>query len=182
MPWITVLDNWGGSSAAWVAVARGEIATGIGVALAAADNARRAGQFMFELLARYQVVQFGAPERVADRLVELGAQVDSLLAPLCAAHAVALARADGPGLDAVAQSFADLGYPLLAARSPRRWPSSRRRRDRWTGPEHHAPTTAASSSCTWCCSIRSGAAALSGASSRPDRTAVVISYRPLTRW
>lgn len=59
-PWNAVFDVWGGSSAAWVAVARGEISSGVDLALAAADRARDARQFGWELAALYQVVRFGA--------------------------------------------------------------------------------------------------------------------------
>jgi DNA-binding CsgD family transcriptional regulator len=114
-PWTGVLDVWGGSSEAWVAVARGEITAGIELALSAAQRAQRDQQFGWEIIALHQVVRFGAPERVTGRLAELGSFVDGLLAALYVQHALALARADGGALDGVASSFADLGYLLLAA-------------------------------------------------------------------
>lgn len=115
VPWLGLLDVWGGSSAAWVAAARGEIENGVRLALAAADRARGDEQFTFELAARHQVVRFGAPGRVVERIVELGQQVDGLLAAPSVKHAVALTAGDGAGLDGVAATFADLGYLLLGA-------------------------------------------------------------------
>jgi DNA-binding CsgD family transcriptional regulator len=114
-PWTSVLDVWGGSSAAWVAAARGEIASAVDLALEAARDARAAGQFGWEVLACHQVVRFGVPGRVIKRMVELGGLVDGALAPLYLRHAAALFAEDGPGLDSVASGFAELGYLLLAA-------------------------------------------------------------------
>jgi DNA-binding CsgD family transcriptional regulator len=117
LPQIGVTDVWGGCAHAWVAVALGDIAMGVDLALAAADRARADEQFGWEIIARHQVVRYGAPDRVLDRITELSAVVDGHLAPLYAAHANALARQDGAALDAVSTGFGDLGYQLLAAES-----------------------------------------------------------------
>lgn len=109
------LDVWGGSTAGWVAVARGEIEHGISLALVAAERARRDRQFGWELLALHQVVRFGAPRKANGRLAELAAEVDGPLNGLYARHAAALAAGDGAALGAVADQFSSCGYMLLAA-------------------------------------------------------------------
>ncbi|HET9258020.1 MAG TPA: LuxR C-terminal-related transcriptional regulator [Pseudonocardiaceae bacterium] len=113
-PWTDVLDAWDGMSHSWLAAARGELSTAIELALAAAERARRYQQSGWEIIARHQVVRFGAAELVAARLAELGSCVDGPLPALFVRHGAALSRADGAGLDAVAAGFADLGYLLLA--------------------------------------------------------------------
>jgi DNA-binding CsgD family transcriptional regulator len=52
---------------------------------------------------------------VADRLDELCGLVDGPLAPSYAAHARAIAEADGEGFDAAAATFTGLGFDLFAA-------------------------------------------------------------------
>lgn len=131
-----VLDVWGGSSAAWVAVAHGDISRGIDTALAAAERARRDDQFAWELLALHQAVRFGAPERAVGRLCELGEHVDGRLAPLIVRHAEAAAAADGSALDGVAAAFAELGCLLLAAEAYAQAAAAQR------APGHTRPATA----------------------------------------
>lgn len=114
-PQIAVTDAWGGSAHAWIAVAHGDIDRGIALALETADRARDTGLYGWELLTLHQIVRFGAPERVLDRLLKLDGVIDGRLAPVYAAHAFALAEQDGPALDDVAARFAALGYKLLAA-------------------------------------------------------------------
>ncbi|MFF9605310.1 LuxR C-terminal-related transcriptional regulator [Streptomyces sp. NPDC014684] len=83
--------------------------TGAGVWAAAAggdlDGAleRIAGD---EVLALYDAVRLGAPERVAGRLTGDG---------VFARHADALARGDGPALDRAADALAERGFLLFAA-------------------------------------------------------------------
>lgn len=117
LPQIGVTDVWGGCAHAWVAVGLGDITLGIDLALAAADRARGDEQYGWEILSRHQVVRYGAPDRVLDRITELADMVDGHLAPLYAAHATALVKQDSAALDGVAAGFADLGYQLLAAES-----------------------------------------------------------------
>jgi DNA-binding CsgD family transcriptional regulator len=114
-PSTAVMDAFFGPIHAWVAVARGEVTTGIELAMKTADVERHRGNAGFEIMALHDVVRLGAPGRVATRLTELATVVEGRLAPLYAAHAAALARPDGSQLDAVAGAFAELGYILLAA-------------------------------------------------------------------
>jgi DNA-binding CsgD family transcriptional regulator len=114
-PSTAVMDAFFGPIHAWVAVARGEITTGIELALKTADVERHRGNAGFEIIALHDVVRLGAPTRVVGRLAELAPVVEGQLAPLYTAHAAALVAADGAGLDAVAAAFAELGYTLLAA-------------------------------------------------------------------
>ncbi|HEX3827206.1 MAG TPA: LuxR family transcriptional regulator [Sporichthyaceae bacterium] len=112
---IAATDVRGGCAHAWVAVAHGDLDRGIELAMAAGDQGRDTGLYGWEILARHQVVRFGAPQRVLDRLEELAGLVEGHLAPLYTAHAHALAEQDGAGLEGVAAGFAGLGYGLLAA-------------------------------------------------------------------
>ncbi|MGW5373563.1 response regulator transcription factor, partial [Streptomyces sp. NPDC004011] len=59
-----------------------------------------------EVLALYDAVRLGAPERVAGRLTGDG---------VFARHADALARGDGPALDRAADALAERGFLLFAA-------------------------------------------------------------------
>jgi DNA-binding CsgD family transcriptional regulator len=114
-PSTAVMDSFFGPIHAWLAVARGEVTTGIELALKTADVERHRGNAGFEIIALHDVVRLGAPGRVAGRLAELAPMVEGRLAPLYTAHAAALAAADGTGLDVIATAFAELGYTLLAA-------------------------------------------------------------------
>jgi DNA-binding CsgD family transcriptional regulator len=114
-PSTAAMDSFFGPIHSWVAVARGEVTAGIELALKSADVERHRGNAGFEIIALHDVVRLGAPARVVGRLAELATVVEGRLAPLYAAHAAALAAADGTGLDAVAAAFAELGYILLAA-------------------------------------------------------------------
>lgn len=114
-PWLGALDVWGGSTAGWVAVAKGQFEHGISLSLAAAKRARRDHQSGWELLALHQAVRFGDRSRAYRRLRELGGTVDGLLADLMIGHGIALASHDGNRLDAIAGRFNDSGYVLLAA-------------------------------------------------------------------
>ncbi|MGW0880300.1 LuxR family transcriptional regulator AbsR2 [Streptomyces sp. NPDC002671] len=59
-----------------------------------------------DILARYDAVRLGAPERVAGRLPAGG---------VFARHAEALSRGDGPALDRVAEALEERGFLLFAA-------------------------------------------------------------------
>lgn len=106
--WETVLAQ------AWTAAARGEHSAARGLACRAADVAAAGGLRSAELDALHDAVRLGEM-RVVPRLVALAASVDSLLAPVLAAHAHALAAADAVELDRCATRFAELGALLLAA-------------------------------------------------------------------
>ncbi|MFG3151688.1 LuxR C-terminal-related transcriptional regulator [Streptomyces sp. NPDC048219] len=79
----------GGGAAAWAAAVRGDLDGAVGAATGGDP---------------YDTVRFGAPERAAGRLTGV-----------FAAHADALARGDGPGLDRVAEELERRGFLLFAA-------------------------------------------------------------------
>ncbi|WP_373566818.1 LuxR C-terminal-related transcriptional regulator [Streptomyces griseicoloratus] len=80
----------GGTAVAWGAVARGDLGWAAVLAVESGDP--------------YDAVRFGVPERAAGRLTGV-----------FAAHADALARGDGPGLDRVAEELERRGFLLFAA-------------------------------------------------------------------
>jgi DNA-binding CsgD family transcriptional regulator len=102
-------------SRAWVASARGEVSRARTIALAVADEAEGAGQYVTAVGALHDVARFGDAPAVAPRVRQLASVVEGPLAPACAAHAEALAAHDAPRLEAVASSFWRLGARLLAA-------------------------------------------------------------------
>jgi DNA-binding CsgD family transcriptional regulator len=109
----------------WTEAAAGQRTNALRSVREAADIAVAAERWTTEVLALHDLARLGgvgagagsgagsAP--VAARLDELGSIVDGPLAPACAAHARALAAADGDGLDAAAATFAELGLDLFAA-------------------------------------------------------------------
>ncbi|MER6036824.1 LuxR C-terminal-related transcriptional regulator [Streptomyces sp. NPDC001835] len=84
----------GRGTGVWAAAARGDLGSALD---------RIAGD---EVLALYDAVRLGAPERVAGRLPGDG---------VFARHADALARGDGPALDRAAGALAERGFLLFAA-------------------------------------------------------------------
>jgi DNA-binding CsgD family transcriptional regulator len=105
----------------WAQVAAGQRTQGLRSLREAADIAVAAERWTYEMLAMHDQARLGTGSAgagaaaVVDRLDELGALVDGPLAPACAAHARALAAADGEGLDAAAATFTRLGFDLFAA-------------------------------------------------------------------
>lgn len=99
---------------AWTAAARGEHSAARSLACRAADLAATGGLRCAELEALHDAVRLGEL-RVVPRVCVLAPTVDSVLAPVLAAHAAALAAGDAAALDRCAARFAELGAPLLAA-------------------------------------------------------------------
>jgi DNA-binding CsgD family transcriptional regulator/tetratricopeptide (TPR) repeat protein/type II secretory pathway predicted ATPase ExeA len=104
----------------WAQAAAGQRTKALQSVREAADVAVAAERWTSEVLAlhdqaRLGGVGLGGAAPVATRLDELGGIVDGPLAPACAAHARALATADGDGLDAAAVTFTELGLDLFAA-------------------------------------------------------------------
>lgn len=99
---------------AWTAAARGEHSAARSLACHAGDLAAGGGQRCAELEALHDAVRLGVPG-LAPRLRALAPTVDSMLAPVLAEHATALASGDAAALDFCAARFAELGSPLLAA-------------------------------------------------------------------
>ncbi|GIH95750.1 LuxR family transcriptional regulator [Planobispora siamensis] len=101
----------------WVSAASGELTRAVELAVAAAAAAHEAGAVAFETVALHDLVRLGAPGRAVDRLAELAELQDGDLAQVFAAHALAAARGDGPGLDAVTSDFERLGFLPYAVES-----------------------------------------------------------------
>lgn len=99
---------------AWVTHGAGEHSRARSHAVAAADLAASMRYHPIELEALHEAVRLGEPG-LADRLARVADRVDHALAPDYAAHAAALARADGDALDACAARFAEHHVHLLAA-------------------------------------------------------------------
>jgi DNA-binding NarL/FixJ family response regulator/tetratricopeptide (TPR) repeat protein len=99
---------------AWVAAAEGTVTPAIRLAMSAADAAARSHQHAIEAMALHTAVRFG-DHSAAGRLADLAARVDGRLVQAQARYAVALAAHDGPGLDAAAAEFEQIGALLSAA-------------------------------------------------------------------
>ena len=109
------MRGWRALSRAWLAAAAGEAARARGLAAEAARIGREAGHFGLEAIALHDVARFGDPVSVAARLEEIAAESDGLLLATSARHVVALRCRDGVALGQVADTFAGMGAPLLAA-------------------------------------------------------------------
>ncbi|MGH3980794.1 MAG: LuxR C-terminal-related transcriptional regulator [Pseudonocardiaceae bacterium] len=114
LPAVRVFDSEEVLAYAWTAAARGEHSAARSLACRAADIAAASGLRSAELEALHDAVRLGQT-RVQPRLAALAAEVDSVLAPVLAVHAAALAAGDADALDHCAARFAELGAPLLAA-------------------------------------------------------------------
>lgn len=112
---------------AWAAAAAGDLASAQELAIRGADQARRTGQPLAEVVALHGAVRMGA-FHVAERLADVAAATDPGMAAAYAAHALAVAADDGPALDAAASRFAAMGALLLAAEAAAEAYDSHRRR------------------------------------------------------
>lgn len=101
-------------SRSWYAAAKGMERNAVELARAAADNARRSGQFALEAEALHHATRFG-DRSTADRLAELAELVHGTVLPLFARHAAAVAAGDAAALDAVSADFERAGLMLSAA-------------------------------------------------------------------
>ncbi|MBF6175439.1 helix-turn-helix transcriptional regulator [Nocardia blacklockiae] len=99
---------------AWQAAAEGTVTPAVRLALAAADAAARSNQHAIEAMALHTAARFG-DHTVAGRLADIAARIDGRLVQAQARHAVAVASNDGPGLDAAAAEFEQIGALLSAA-------------------------------------------------------------------
>jgi DNA-binding CsgD family transcriptional regulator len=109
------MRGWRALSRAWLAAAAGEAARARALAAEAARIGREAGHFGLEAIALHDVARLGDPVSVAARLEEIAAESDGLLLATSARHVVALRCRDGVALGQVADTFAGMGAPLLAA-------------------------------------------------------------------
>jgi len=99
---------------AWVAAAEGSVSEAAALSRQAADLAVSQHQPAVEVVALHTAVCFG-DRTLADRLAELAGQADGPRAPAAAAHAAALAAADGAALHAASVQLETMGALLLAA-------------------------------------------------------------------
>lgn len=98
----------------WLAAAKGGERSAVELSCAAANLARRSGQYAVEAEALHHAARFG-DRTVADRLTALCERVDGQVVGIQARHATAVAASDGPGLDAVSADFENAGLLLSAA-------------------------------------------------------------------
>jgi DNA-binding CsgD family transcriptional regulator len=103
------------SARVWIAVAEGDTAGGRAAALDDAAAHLESGRLIAAARAFHDVARLGAPELAAERLSELASATDAAVVALFAAHASALADADGSRLSSVAERFEELGCLLWAA-------------------------------------------------------------------
>jgi DNA-binding CsgD family transcriptional regulator len=99
---------------AWQAAAEGTATPAVRLAIGAADAAAGADQYAIEAMALHTAARFG-DHTVAERLADIAARIDGRLVQAQARHAVAVAAHDGPGLDAAAAEFEEIGVLLSAA-------------------------------------------------------------------
>ena len=99
----------------WLAMARDGLDAAFDVLLPAAHEAAARGAYALEVMALHDLVRFGATDRVADRLVELGGIVDGPLIDARVAQTVGVANADADSLTTAIDGFDALGSPLFAA-------------------------------------------------------------------
>lgn len=98
---------------AWVAAAQGAVSEAIAISLAAAERARKKGQFAAEVLCLQTVVQFGDTTSVA-RLHELESMVEGPRVGLVARFAEALCNGDAAQLTSVSEEFERMGDCVAA--------------------------------------------------------------------
>jgi DNA-binding CsgD family transcriptional regulator len=103
------------SARVWIAVAEGDTAGGRASALEDAAAHLESGRLIAAARSLHDVARLGAPELAVERLSELASATDADVVALFAAHASALADADGARLSSVAERFEELGCLLWAA-------------------------------------------------------------------
>ena len=118
---------------AWQELAAGDSTRAVERLRAAADQAAATDQFAIEATLRHDLVRLGDAGAGPARLDELTTVVGGELAGIRARHAESLARRDGEGLEAVAQSFVGLGHHLDASIAARQ-ASAAYRAAGWTRP------------------------------------------------
>ncbi len=102
-------------SRAWVAASAGELSRAREILTAAAAQAEAAHLRVAEARLLHDLARLGQPREVAPRLTALAEVTEGEYVAVLAAHAAALARGVGAGIDACAQTLDALGAGLLAA-------------------------------------------------------------------
>ncbi len=100
---------------AWAEVAAGDIPAGVTTLHDAVALAARIGDRVGVSSALHGIARLGHAADVCERLGKVAQQIDGVLAPARAAHALALADGDIAGLDEAATAFEAMGADLLAA-------------------------------------------------------------------
>jgi DNA-binding CsgD family transcriptional regulator len=111
---------WLETTLPWIAVASGRLTHAVDLAIQAAISCRETGFRngdcpYFETIALHTLVRLGAADSVVERLSELADSQDGPFARLCADHADAATRCDGPALEQVSLRFEALQLTLNAA-------------------------------------------------------------------
>jgi DNA-binding NarL/FixJ family response regulator len=99
---------------AWVYAAEGAVSQAISITREAAERESQLGRPAWEVVLLQTATQFG-DYTTADRLAELADQVQGPRAPTAAAHAAALAAADGDALLEASRRYEAFGDRLAAA-------------------------------------------------------------------
>jgi DNA-binding CsgD family transcriptional regulator len=99
---------------AWERASVGQTSAARAHAVRAAQIARQSGTFAVEMRALHTAVRFDDRSQT-ERLAELAATLNTVMAEAIAEHARGLADRDGDVLDAAADRFAELGAVALAA-------------------------------------------------------------------
>ncbi|MFD9434168.1 LuxR C-terminal-related transcriptional regulator [Streptomyces sp. NPDC060002] len=102
---------------AWLHVARGELGRARDLLDTAADEARRTGHLISEVLLLTEIARLGDPKKVQDRLSELASHSDGALTHARARLVTALADDDPQRLMACSEELEHMGTPVLAAES-----------------------------------------------------------------
>jgi DNA-binding CsgD family transcriptional regulator len=100
---------------AWLTAARGDMTKAREMLLAVAEPVRRDGVYVFEVAVLHDVVRFGDPGAVVDRLRELAEFVDGEIAQTKAMHAEAARQGNPAMLLEVLDSFERMDCASLAA-------------------------------------------------------------------
>lgn len=100
---------------AWNAIAHGDLRDAALRLTKAAEIGDAIGDRVGQVAVLHTLARIGRAGEVAEDLVLVSAQLEGRLAPTRAAHAVALAHADGAALEEVSGQFLELGANLLAA-------------------------------------------------------------------
>jgi DNA-binding CsgD family transcriptional regulator len=100
---------------AWTEVARGDIPAGVTLLHEAVELAFSIGDRVGASTALHGIARLGRAGDVCERLAKVAQQIDGVLAPARATHAMALADRDAAALAQVSEEFEAMGADLLAA-------------------------------------------------------------------
>lgn len=112
----------------WVHVASGDYLAAREAFRIGAEDALDRGEVSSAAHLLHCLARVGDAADVADRLAELSTEMEGAAHPRRVRHVRALAAGDGPGLDAVAEQFAEAGADLLAAEAAAEAVRAHRRR------------------------------------------------------